>query len=398
MSYIDIGVLVILGISFIFGFAGKAPRKICSFIFMVVAVLAAYFLLDTFVGLISSTPASIIPMNFGQLDGETLSQFIERFIAEKIESTGLNIPADSVNALVSGIVRMMCFWVLALGLLIVVPLVGNLFTLIIFARRDKRTAFKTVGIFGLLKGAITVIVLCFPLLVFSPVLKTATELDTSEEGNPNYQLVEDQAKTSKFLEFGEKALESTKMSPLLYEKEGDTEKRYLYNDIKSVPSLLKLASVMKSGDGSSSEGVFETFAELSDDEIREIFSNLDDSETIKEMVSGVIDDLIPEANVDLTDVDLTNEAEIFIAVKDLAVDVKEGEEVSAETIEKFTNAAVDSELVLAVAEANPGLLKDVPNEYVDQISSSLESRIGTDGFSQEDYDRIMKLFEESPSA
>ena len=173
---------------------------------------------------------------------------------------------------------------------------------------------------------------------------------------------------------------------------------YLYNDIKSVPSLLKLASVMKSGDGSSSEGVFETFAELSDDEIREIFSNLDDSETIKEMVSGVIDDLIPEANVDLTDVDLTNEAEIFIAVKDLAVDVKEGEEVSAETIEKFTNAAVDSELVLAVAEANPGLLKDVPNEYVDQISSSLESRIGTDGFSQEDYDRIMKLFEESPSA
>lgn len=395
MSYIDIAVIVLLGISFIFGFAGKAPRKIFSFLFMVIAVLVAYFMLDKFIDLVSATPASVIPINIGQLEGDTISVFIERTVKNLIESTGLSIPEDSANALVSGFVKMACFWVLALGCLIAIPLVGNLLTLIIFARRPKRTAFKTVGIFGLLKGAITVIVLFFPIMVLTPVLKTATSFDSSEEGNdPKFAMIEEQAQSSYFLNFADQALSSTKIKPLLYVKEGDTEERYLYDDIKSVPSLLKLASVMQSGSSDSSQDVFETFAALEDDEIREIFSNLDNSETVKEMVSSVIDDIIPEANIDLTDVDLSNEAEIFIAVKDLAVDVKEGEEISAETIEKFTDAAVDSELVLAVAEANPGLLKDVPDTYVDQISASLESKIGTEGFSQEDYDRIMKLFEE----
>ena len=132
-----------------------------------------------------------------------------------------------------------------------------------------------------------------------------------------------------------------------------------------------------------------------DDEIREIFSNLEDSETVKEMISGVIDDIIPEANIDLTDVDLSNEAEIFIAVKDLAVVVRDDGELTQENIEKFTDAAVDSELVLAVAEANPGLLKDVGSDYVDQISDSLQDKVTSGDLSQENYNRIMKLFQEA---
>ena len=394
MSYIDIAVLVILAISFIFGFAGKAPRKIFSFIFMVVAVLVAYIFLDNFIGLVSSTPASVIPLDLGQLDGETLSLFIERTIKNLIESTGLSIPEDSANALVSGIVKMACFWILALGCLIAIPLVGNLLTLIIFARKDKRTAFKTVGIFGLLKGAITVIVLFFPVLVMSPVLKNAKQLNQGEEENPTYAMIEEQSQSSIFLGLGEKALDSTRIKPLLYTKEGDTEERYLYDDVKSVPSLLKLASVMKGGSSDSSTDVFETFAALEDDEIREIFSNLENSETVKEMISGVIDDLIPEADIDLTGVDLSNEAEIFIAVKDLAVAVKGDGEISSEEIEKFTEAAVDSELVIAVAEANPGLLSSVGSEYVDQIDDSLSAKVTSGDLSQEDYERIMKLFEE----
>ena len=394
MSYIDIAVLVILAISFIFGFAGKAPRKIFSFIFMVVAVLVAYIFLDNFIGLVSSTPDSVIPLDLGQLDGETLSLFIERTIKNLIESTGLSIPEDSANALVSGIVKMACFWILALGCLIAIPLVGNLLTLIIFARKDKRTAFKTVGIFGLLKGAITVIVLFFPVLVMSPVLKNATQLNQGEEENPTYAMIEEQSQSSIFLGLGEKALDSTRIKPLLYTKEGDTEERYLYDDVKSVPSLLKLASVMKGGSSDSSTDVFETFAALEDDEIREIFSNLENSETVKEMISGVIDDLIPEADIDLTGVDLSNEAEIFIAVKDLAVAVKGDGEISSEEIEKFTEAAVDSELVIAVAEANPGLLSSVGSEYVDQIDDSLSAKVTSGDLSQEDYERIMKLFEE----
>ncbi len=392
MNFLDLFVVVIAALGFIGGLAGKFPKKIGKLLIVVIAVAVAYFTCGNVLTQIKAMDASILP---NATPGQTIGDFATSYISNLVGNLG--IPAGTITGFVDGILKLLLFWLLCIVYMIALGIVGGIFNAIIFRKAKKGTAWKSLGIFGAAEGAIIAVVIILPIIILSPLI---AEIDNFTENDMSAatKIVTE----SKVINFAkEKVLETDiRLEFLTYEKEvdGNVTQGYLYDDLKAVSGLAKMAPLLTGGDNPLA-----TIATMSDEDLLGLFSSINESDTVKEMISGVIEGALEGTGleIDISNVDFSKEGETFVAVKNNLLDVDENgefklkEEITEEQVADLTEALVQSDLIQAVAESSAGMLADVDEGTKTAIDTQLSEMVAEGTLTQDKYDTLMKLFEAS---
>jgi len=410
LNYFDIGVLALLVLSLLFGLIGKAPKKIWKFLIVAGSVVFSYFFLDKVMAYLNEFDISVIPL-LGAAPGTTLFAYVNSLLGDTVASLGISM--DAISGLITGLLKVIVFWLLCIVSFIAFGIVGGILGSIFFGHAAKGTAVKTIGIFSVLKTAVVLVALLFPVFVLSPLVKNVDAINAfvpELASNEIVAEVQKQANESKILEFTDKLLgygETTDGQDPLGKKatvlnytmgEGDAAQTcYVCNDVKSLPGLIQLAGKLTASMGEEGGDPMEMITSLSDEDIMDLFSNIENSPALKETLIGVVDNMLPEGvEVDLSNVNLAEEAETFIVVKEVMAMENPAEELTGEKVTELVDAIADSGMVAALAEANPGVLDSLPEDTQDEIKDQLAEKLAAGeeagGISQEQYDSLMKLF------
>jgi len=156
ISLFDLLMIVIGVFSILFGLIGKAPRKIFRLVFIIISLVAAYFV-NKYVG-------PIVLEALEPVIGDTLAT-----VKEKLGEELYTVLLDTI-----------LYWIFGLVCLIVIPLIGNLIVKIATHKSKKGTAKWTFGIPSLLSTAIVWVFILLPLIVLKPIL-TEKNIDAIRE-------------------------------------------------------------------------------------------------------------------------------------------------------------------------------------------------------------------------
>lgn len=388
MSYIDIFVIAFVALGLLLGLLGRWQGKLIHLLVVVASILIAFFTC----GILTKT---LMGIDAGFIGG---TGSIGDFVSDKIGGfvKDFNIPTDALMGLVSGICKMLVFWLEAIILMLVLGFFAWIIGLIALRKTKKHTAVKTVGLIGAVKGFLISIILIFPVLVFSPILANIGSV--IPDGGSTIELIQKQVTTSKVVEVSDKLFNKVELDIFKYEKDGT--KGYLYSDIKSLNGLLKLSGLfLNTGEDSNP---LETLTSMSDEELREVFTQIGESETVKEVLSGVIEEFIPEDSgieLNIDNIDFSKEADTFVTISHMVEFDEQGEmQFTPENIttEEVAGVLANSDLVLAVVEMVGG---DEPilegfegaQEIVDKVQDLLEVTSSDDENAQR-LETIAKLF------
>jgi len=154
ISVFDIFMIALGVIAILFGLIGKAPRKIFRLIFIIAALVAAYFI-NKYVGATLYDTIMGIDAVKGALSSVT--EYVSKEVLKAV-----------VNALV--------FWLIGIVCLIFIPLIGNSIVRAATRKSKKGTAKWTFGIPSLLSTAIVWTFLLLPIILLVP-LTTKENID-----------------------------------------------------------------------------------------------------------------------------------------------------------------------------------------------------------------------------
>ncbi len=381
---------IILGgviIGFIFGIIGRATKRICSLIFTLLAIITAYFTCAMLVDVV---------MNISLGSGQTLNAYLVDMLSNL--TAEFNIPVNTIVGLVEGVIKLFSFYILAFALNFVFNLIGKIVVAIILKSKIKKqvlagqpvkryTALKTFGIFGAIKWAIIAFLMILPVTVFAPLVPDLAKMD--ETGS--LSAISEQIEQSKVIKFADGLYSSNKMGFMVY---NDGEKDcYLYDDIKSIKGFLKMASIFMPAEGEEVD-IIQQLANMSDDEIREMLTDINSSESTKEILNSVSDEL--ELGIDFTSVDLAGEADTIIAIKNIidvsGEDFTIKEEISENDVNTLTDALATSSIIEIVATNNEGMLSAVDDTTKSQIENILQDKVNNNIITQDKMDLLMGLF------
>lgn len=388
MNIIDSIVLGGVIIGFFFGIIGRATKKICSLIFTIVAILVAYFACGTVVN-------AIMGISVGA--DQTLKGYLVNMLSEL--TAEFSIPTDTIVGLVEGIIKLLAFYILAFALNVVINLIGKIVVSIVLKIKIRAkvlagqpvkrfTALKTFGIFGAIKWGLLAFLMVLPITVIAPIVP---DLAKSVGENETLTTLSEQIENSGIIKFSDGIYSSTRLNFMVY---NDGEKDcYLYDDIKSIKGFLKMASIFMPADGEEADPI-KLLSNMSDEEIREMLTDINSSDSTKEILNSVAGEL--DVDIDFTEVDLSKEADTVIAIKNIidvsGEDVTIKDDISEEHVEVLTDALASSDIIEIVAKNNEGMLADVDNTTKNTIEDILKDKVANNVISQEKMDLLMGLF------
>ena len=388
MNIIDSIVLGGVIIGFLFGIIGRATKKICSLIFTIVAILIAYFACGTLVN-------AVMGISVGE--GQTLHAYLVDMLTEL--TADFNFPTGTIVGLVEGIMKLFAFYILAFALNIVINFIGKIVVAIILRIKIRAqvlagqpikrfTALKTFGIFGAIKWALLAFLMVLPITVIAPIIPDFANMAGEESGLTAFT---EQIEESKVIKFADGLYSSTRMNFMVY---NDGEKDcYLYDDIKSIKGFLKMASIFMPSEGEEVDPI-KAIANMSDDEIKDMLNDINASDSTKEILNSVSNEL--EINIDFTEVDLSKEADTIIAIKNI-IDTTEDEvvikeDITEEDVGALTDALVNSDIIEIVAKNNEGMLSDVDDDTKNNVENILKEKVEDNVITQDKMDLLMSLF------
>lgn len=384
MSYIDIFVIVCTVLGLLFGLLGKASNKIFNFCIVLGCVLIAYFTCDAVMAKAWTSNVTIDSFT------GTLGDYVLAKIGEFTSSMNLN--PDSLVGLVYGLTKVIVFWGMCIGLWIVVSILGNILFAIIKAiarigkekKPKKNTAVRTLGIFGALKGLIVSLVLVFPIAVLSPMVDSLSSF-VGEENKDTLTTASANIKKSKVVQWSNQLFAKGNFAVLQYEVNG--EKKNLYSDMQSFGSLLKLASAFV-----GSDNILQSLSDMSDDELKEILTNIGENETVVEMMDSVFEEM--NLGISASDIDFAKEAEALVAIKNMVEFDEEGNMTFDVDADNLADALVKSDLAVVMAEQMPGALADIDEDVKQDVMSQIDSAEGLD---EETKTKLKGLFQQQES-
>lgn len=396
MSYIDIFMIAISAIGLIFGLFGKASKKIMSLIVTIGSVVISMLTCGLAANFIKSLDSGFMSAA-GGANGKTVGQWIAEMIHNATKEMGIS--EETIQALCDGIIKMLAFWLLSIILIIVLNFVARIVYAIVThgkrkaqtkEERRKNTAIRTFGLCGLVKGFVVGLVLIFPVIAMSPVLTSLKEFD---ENNATMALVSNQVSSSVTIKATDKILSNTQLPMLQYEKDG--QKRYLYTDFNSVKGFSKIAKLFTKLDGN--ENPMQSLTQLTDDEIREVFNSIGGSDTVKEIITDVINNIDESIEINLDEIDFSKEADTFIEVKNAIVFDEDGKPSLSEEADpvELAETLAKSDIVEAVAKNAEGALSDIDETTKAEIELKLTQMYGNEQIDQDKYETLMKLFQNS---
>ena len=231
MTILDYSIIGILVLGLLGGFVGKAPKKIFKFVFMAIAFVVTLLAASTFTDKVVNTVVSEIPLINISYEGT-----VSEYIIEKVKSIDIfnNLYNNNqafrslINASPERLVHILLLIVIGILALIFIPMVGNIIAGIFTKKSDKGTAKKTLGLFSLVKTALFLAIILYPLLLLSPILVHSNEYYTmvkKDNANPKVSkvltIVEENVSGSKFVSMFDKQIEKHEIKFLKYVDENE---------------------------------------------------------------------------------------------------------------------------------------------------------------------------------
>ncbi len=405
LLFIGFGVLGLL-----IGLCGKFGKKFGHLFNTLACVAVAYFTC----GMLTETIGGI------NLGGETVFEKVQGIIGNAVSGAGLNIDQELLVSLVKGIMKMVVFWVVAIALLFTLGFILRIITAIIFKKARKHTAVFSLGIFGAIRSCVIVLVFIFPIVAIAPATQSLSSLDAIKNNELAVTAI-DQINKSKSIQFASDIFQKYSIEPLQYEikdKDGNTKKVSLSTDLNAIGKMVGIASIF-TGD---SDNPLEGLLTMSKDDIKGIFNAMEESETVKTMVTDIVSGLVSQGSgdgepaIDLSNIDLAKEGETFAAILDVIEINDQGEiapvefdltkEEDIETVTNLASTLAQSEMVAELAATQlEGQLSSVDEDTKDMIETKMAEALGgsvtgtgTDkqitipADKQDQFDKLMKLF------
>ena len=378
MSYIDIIVLIFLILCFVFGFIGKAPKKVFRLFFVIISLVGGYFLSKyiTF-NIISQTRFSAIGLTVQ--NDPTLPEYLENLFRSNPDIAEIYGESTLMPLFINKIVSLLSYYITTIGLLVVVSLLGNLIARIILRKKPKHTAWKTLGLLSLIKGALLAVFLILPLIYLSPILSELPTITSSN--NTRVKSFSREVKNSEIFKATNDFLTTTSVKSLNYTDSNGNE-YYFYSEETGLSNLLSLYSDLKPEHaGVSSEVINKT-----DEEIKSTLNKIDSSATAKELLSLILHKITTET---ITELNLKQESEKIILLKGLV-----GlDDFSTVNIPDTVDALCSSYIVDAIAMNNKGLLASMPLLAQNEFKTRLQAKRLSNEISEGKYNSLMSLFD-----
>ena len=381
MSYIDIIVLGFVALSFIFGFFGKAPKKIFKLIFVIIAIVAAYFVSKNVVlGMLYNMPLSSVGL---RLEGDpTLPTYIETLLKNNETVREAYAESNTMPLFVNMIVFIFAFYLTGIAFLIVIPLVGNIITGIAFRKKPKHTAWKTLGLVSLIKGVLVASFIIIPMVFLSPILK---ELSTVMGNSSNVKIksFEREVESSEIIKSTDEFLSSTSVSLLTY-TDSEGNKYYFYQEEAGLASLLDLYKKIEP----EHDGVSGAILDETDDYVKKTLESVDSSGVAKEILLTTLSKLT-NTTVTKEDFHVSTEIEAVLLLKKIV----NADDYSTINISNSVEAMCNSYLVDAISSSNPGALASMDSAHQTEFKNALEAKYNNGEITQGRYNVLLSLFD-----
>ena len=364
---------------------------------------------------------------------------IINYLSTQDAVTSYDFPIEQLAGLGIGLFKSLVFWLLAIVLIIVFRIIFGIIFAIVFRKAKKKTAIRTLGLFGAAKGFIIGLLLVFPLTILSPAAGMLSEvapmfmgggnkggsenvsLQLSEEQSIGLKdlkpedlkaivnIVSDQLSGSKACTYTNKFIETVKPTFSTYdltltnaEGEDETVKYVFATELRTftegVKEAVKLAKMFLNSDF---DNPLEALNSMSEDEIMAMFEAMDENDILHDMVGTVVNEFLPEGVTLPEDFSLADEAGLFINVMKVMETDEEGNVtgLSLENIDAddLADALSSSNIICAFGESAEGALSELPEESIQDIESALNEKVGDESLSEEKKELIMKLFEDRQS-
>lgn len=189
MTKFDFGILIFIGVCFLFGLIGKAWKKHVTFIADAIALALGFFFSGTVAAAAYEKLVSVEASTIFEdaASGVTLLEYLKQALASSFSGLGMDLSSieSALDSMPIGVIQVVVFTFLTLVLMVVLNIIFKIVGAIITAPRRKvvKKAHTTIGIPSILSGAMVAFVLCFPVFVFGDlVAKVATTSDPGTEG------------------------------------------------------------------------------------------------------------------------------------------------------------------------------------------------------------------------
>ncbi len=381
MNYIDIIVLAFIALSFIFGFFGKAPKKIFKLIFVVIAIITAYFVSKNIVvDFLYNMPLSTVGL---KLEGDpTLPKYIEILFKNNESVRNAYDSSLSMPLLVRMIVFVIAFFITGIASLIVIPFIGNIIVKIAVRKKPKNTAWKTLGIPSLIKGTLVSLFLISPIVFLAPIL-TELPLISGNSSNVKLKSFAREISSSEIIKSTDKFLSETSIGMLTY-SDNEGNKYYFYQEETGLASLIDLYSKFEP----EHAGVSGAILEESDEYIKKTLQSVYSSNVARELLLSMLSDLTA-TTVTKEDFHIDSEIESVILLKNLV----NAEDYSTINISESVDSFCNSYLVDAISTENPGALASMDDVNQTEFKNVLQAKYDAGEITQGRYNVLMSLFE-----
>ncbi len=377
---LDTVVIAIIVIGALLGFlTSKFSRKILGTIGLVIALAISYFLSSSLTLKIRDTKVKF-------LGNATVFEWIREKIqsVETIKNVYDKVPL--MDELILCLIKIIVFFGVGIACFIVAKIVFGIIGKIVFRERHGIVGRVISMVVGAINGAIISFFILFPLASTYPLTSNMTKLsDTidSESFKKTAEKIEGFTTGSSILKTYNKIIDKNHVSFLEYENskdETDTKKYYFVSELDGTVNLAIFSLKMNQ----SNEG--QGLLTLTEDELNEMFAAISESGTAKEILQGVVEEF--GLDVDIENIDLSNEGKTVAYVLNIA----QTESYEDVDVEELVENIYNSPLIIAIAETNEGILKDVDNETQSLIKGKLGDKVAKGEMSQDDMDSLMWLF------
>jgi len=417
LSFIDIFVIACAVIGFLGGFSGKAAKKWFSFLFTAAAAVVVLIFFDKIYTLVMAinTPGLDASMNIDLQGkdcnlGNCLAGYISGLLAGVSGDATVGQIVGALEPILFGIVKMLVFWVCVLVADILLQFFGGIIISIIAAGQERGSAKRTLGIPGLLRGALVGVILIIPVISLRPLFPALPSLMnlpalqslTSMIPSTVVDGVNEQVDKSYILNFTDEQLVKDevkeKASFLNYSvlgSDNQTVNHYLYSDLKAIPGLVELAAmVMPAGDDQEVDYT-KMLGQMSNENLDAIVANPEMAAALED----TLETMLSVDNIDLSkEVGALKEIKEVINIEDDNVTFDTEKLSDSEFVSDFAKAAVDSSLLPTLGSMAEGVV-EVTSEQKTSIQAALQAEFdakvtaGMDATeAQNALDGIMALF------
>ncbi|MCQ2564365.1 MAG: hypothetical protein MJ152_00650 [Clostridia bacterium] len=385
MSYIDIFVLVIIGLGLFFGLFGRWQNKLVALCSVAASAVTSYFICTPITNAVLKMDSGILSF-IGGKSGTPILEFIQGLLKSK----KLPVDLSSLADMVPGLVKVIVFWLCAIVLMLVLGLLTKIIFGIIFRHTKKGTAIKTLGLIGAVKGALVAIILVFPVFAFAPLLKNLTSIPNLPESiQPVVQMVEDHTNKSKAVAVTDWVFKNTKMQMMTYEHNGQT--MYLYDDLNGISGLVQLSSLLTGGDP------IQALAQMDASQLQEAIASIGNSPMLQETITNVVSKIVSQQmpGMEIGEINFENEGKMLAKVvsvfeietippqeegkkPEYKVNISEAAvNTLLENTDELAEVLADSDLIVLFAKDLEGIL-EVTSDQKTAIDNALSSIEGLD--------------------